>query len=128
MNVARACFYPDLLSCLFQPSNGQRSALPLPIPAAVQAEVLVPQVADVVLNPNDPGYVPEFAAWGPMYRITDPTGVVPPFTVSSLAADAQCIKEEQLDGMNADGLGHCIIQVFASRMAGMRRHKNSFKH
>lgn len=52
-----------------------------------QAVVQVPQVAgnaySVLLGPNDPGYVAEFAALGPQYRITDAIGLVPPFTLSS---------------------------------------------
>ena len=81
----------------FQSSSSARAAsspsapvaLPVHVQAAVPAQgvVPVPQVAgnaySVLLGPNDPGYIAEFAALGPQYRITDPTGAVPPFTLSS---------------------------------------------
>ncbi len=57
--------------------------LPSSASAAVQARQIQNTALPPLLQPNDPYYVRWFEELGPMYRITDPTGQVADFTLSS---------------------------------------------
>ena len=62
-------------------------ALVVPVAQGVPQELCqgLKMSALAILEAGNPHYVPQFAQFGPQYRITDPENRVPPFTLSSPA-------------------------------------------